>query len=122
MGAVSDFQAVSSGLGAEVRKALETAVEGLQEGAVPEGAAPSWRILAEIARGVADTADEYRRNKDGRGYLAAVRDLEGLLDELFPKGGTDGGRARRGGDGAPDDRSAELAGVLGSGPTLGDSA
>ena len=122
MGAVSDFQVISSGLGAEVRKALETAVEGLQEGAVPEGAAPSWRVLAEIARGVADTADEYRRNRDGRGYLAAVRDLEGLLDELFPKGGSDGGRSRGGGGGASDGRSAELAGVLGSGPTLGDSA
>ena len=111
----------SGPLGGRTRRALTEAVEGsLKHDARPAGADPSWPVLAEIARGVADMADEARRVKDARGYMAAVKELRPLLDELL--GVQRDGRAGGGGQPAPDDRPEGVAGILGSGPEMGDTA
>lgn len=84
---------------------------------------PMQAITAEIAVGIADVADSARRAGKHREFLAAVKALGEVLDELAKAGGPgepgagDGGAAAGGGSGGA---AHELESLLGAGPALGN--
>lgn len=111
-------QARPGQISARVRRVLSAAVSGSKHDAKPDGARDDWPVLAEIARALADQADEARRCADPKGFLAAVKELRLLMDELL--GVKHDGDAGRPSSVAADGGSDELAGILGAGPSLGD--
>ncbi len=108
-------------LGRRTRAALREAVEGSREfTAKPAGSPGWWPVVAEIARGVADTADDARAEEfDQRLWIAAARELRQLLSVLLD----DEGEVK------PNVSSTDgfgeggfLAGLVGTGPTMGNEA
>lgn len=72
------------------------------------------RALREIAFGAADLADVCRKQGDGRGFLAAIKEVRAILGTLEPKRRTDDDSDEG------NNRGSELARELGAGPSVGD--
>ncbi len=109
-------------LGRRTRSALFEAVGGSRSPtAKPAGSPGWWPVVAEIARGVADTADSAWDGEapDPRLWIASVRELRQLLSVLLD----DEGEVKP--NGSSTDGSGEggfLAGLVGTGPTMGNEA
>lgn len=98
----------------KVGREVRTAVKSLGE---LDGLA---KIDAVVAERTADVVDGAYRADDPRLVLAALRDLRTAVGRLRsePADGASGDDGGAGGDAAGD----PMAGVLGSGPTVGDAA
>lgn len=87
----------------------------------PTRFAGSRRVTAELALDVADLVDGARAKQDPARYLSAADRLERLLAKLAVDDRSGG--VPDGGPGAGEigDESDPLAGIVGSGPSLGDA-